>query len=198
MALTRFRPLKSRGYKQTPRGAISGFVPALLAAVRQDRNANLQLYSDSNNPEAFRKWLRIVMDPKLASLLSGSYYSSHLHSYSGIYSYRFCNLYCADSKMLHSGHLRDPVTLKKWAKQNCYIDHFLHTETLSSDFRSLMLNHGLSTAKNLNTVMGAGKPMNTSRSASAKRSDFYDIESRQLVAERENLIINWFGFEFEE
>lgn len=138
------------------------------------------------------------MNPKLASLLSGAYYSSRLYSYSGLYSYRFCNLYCADSKTLHSGRLRDLVTLEKWAEENCYIDRFLQTETLASDFRSVMLDQKLTTVETLDTVIGAGKPMNASRSAFANRSDFYDTETRQLVAEHESLIINWFGYEFED
>ncbi len=198
LALTRFRPLKSRGYTQNPRGAILGFVPALLAAARQDRKANLQLYSDPNNPEAFRTWLRKLMDPKLASVLSGAYYSSRLFSYSGLYSYRFCNLYCADNKTLHSGRLRDSVTLEKWVEQHCYIDRFLHTETLAADFRSVVLDHGIAQAETLDSVIGTGKPRNASRSATVKRSDFYDMETRQLVAERESLIVNRFGYEFKD
>ncbi|CUI00283.1 hypothetical protein [Leisingera aquaemixtae] len=198
LALTRFRPLKSRGYTQNPFRAVCGFVPALLAAARQDWTANLHLYADPNNPDAFRTWLRKVMDPKLAPLLSGAYYSSRLHSHSGLYSYRFCNLYCAGSKTLHSGHLRDPQSLAEWAEENCYIDRFLHTESLAADFRSVMIDHRLARAETLDTVIGAGKPMNASRSAAAKRSDFYDMETRQLVADRESLIINRFGYEFME
>ncbi|UWQ53266.1 hypothetical protein [Leisingera caerulea] len=198
LALTRFRPFKSRGYTQNPYGAVTGFVPALLAAARQDRTANLQLYSDPDNPEAFRAWLRKVMDPKLAPVLSGAYYSSRLHRCSGLYSYRFCNLYCSGSKTLHSGRLRDPAALEEWAEENCYIDRFLHTETLGADFRSVMLEHKLAKAETLDSVIGAGKPMNASRSAAAKRSDFYDTETRQLVAERESLIINRFGYQFKD
>lgn len=198
LALTRFRPFKSRGYTQSPRGAISGFVPSLLTAACQNWQENLQLYSDPNNPEAFRKWLHKMMDPKMASMLSGSYYSSRLYRYSGFYTYRFCNLYCSDDKTLHSGRLRDQISLEKWAQENCYIDNFMHTETLAADFRAIMLGHRLADAKTLDAVIGVGKPMNASRPASARRSDFYDTETRQLVAERERLIISRFGYEFKD
>jgi len=139
------------------------------------------------------------MDPKLASLFSGAYYSSRLHRHSGFYSYRFCNLYCVDGETLHSGRLNDLETLEKWVERTCYIDRFLNTGTLASDFRSIILEHGLAEAEALDAVIGEGKPMNSSRSASsARRSNFYDTETRQLVADRERLIIDRFGYAFDD
>ncbi|SDY11644.1 hypothetical protein SAMN05444340_103289 [Citreimonas salinaria] len=138
--------------------------------------------------------MRKVMHPRYAALLSGAYYASGLHRYAGFYTYRYCNLYCRDERTLHSGRLRDLASLRAFEEANCYIDDFIQTARLTADFVALIERHGWADEETARAAIGEKDRVNTSRKGLTKAEHFYDAETADLVAERERLLIDRFGY----
>lgn len=193
-SLVGFRPLKSRGFKLNRVGAVRSVGPSIFAALRQDYKKNRELYEDASDPERFNVWLEKIMSPSMAALLSGSYYSSGVYKFSGRYTYLFCRLYSRNAEVLHRGDIKTFDMLSEWHRRSCYIDAFLHSHSLTDDFRTVMVEQGFASEADVARVQTEVGTLNVSASPKRPLKDFYTPRTSALVAERERLMIDKFGY----
>lgn len=171
--------------ESTHRGAIRSFFTYLVNSLNEDWSRNRYLYSDATDHNLFQKWLHKILDEETAAILSGSYYGSRLHKYAGLYTYRYCNLYCTKSRQLHSGRLRNINELKIWEKNNCYIDVFLQTNSLEQDLSTFIQKYSI--VKNEKQIPSAGEQkMNSSKAPRKSVASFYNDDAIDLVKKRKN------------
>jgi len=190
-ALTKLRPIKGRSLRQAGLMAPAKMALYLFAFLKEDSIKNLKLYADANDPDRFDTWLRKILDPKFAIILSGSYYNSGLHKFSGLFTYRYCNLYCSNEGYLHSGNITNLNRLKDSERVNCYIDYFLHTHSLHSDFEHFVHKH-----TNFNTHSIKDFKFNASKPKGKVTKDFYPTQNIRLVEEKEALLCDKFNYNF--
>ncbi|PQB04238.1 hypothetical protein [Aureitalea marina] len=186
--LTSFRLFKSLAYSKNKLGAIRAIVSKLRLRRSLDIEYHKRLYADKNDPELFRQWLRIVLDPKYACLLSGSYYYSGIHKLTGLYSWYMLTFYFKDLGVLTQGKVRSEKELLQFVAANCYIDEFIDQQNLFESFQNLMREHQF--LKN-NAVLDRleDRPMNSSKSGQVDHMSFYTDELVKLVESRESVIV---------
>lgn len=196
-ALTEFAPLKSRGVRLNPVGGTLSVVPYLVRSVREDWTRNHADFYGAMEPDHFRRWLRKVMDPRTAPLLSGAYSGSSVSRFAGLYTYRYCNLLCMDNDTLHSRKLRNLEDLKRWEADACYVDRFIQTENLNEELSRHLQELGLVADAGQVLAVLPEKGRNVSVGSEKNRNRFYTPELVGLVAQREQLLIDKFGYSFD-
>jgi hypothetical protein len=162
-----------------------------------------KLFDAENPKESFATWLRALADPKfLNSVMIGHPYSkTSLNKFLGFYSYRFMrvttphpalamgwwNIRNMDQAIAHQ---------KRWA----LYDKVFKSETLTEDFSAFVLENRekLGFKKNAKRILEKNAPVqkNTSNRTLSTYRDYYTDELRELVATRDRLVIELFGYEF--
>ena len=186
--LTSYRPFKSLATSNNLMGAISALVKKTMVSLSFDRGRMLQLYSDANDPQLFREWLKVVLDPKFASVLSGSYYYSGVYQWCGLYTWYMLLFYFEEMDTVYKGGLKTLRDFEDFVQQNCYIDQFLRTSHLLQDFKLLMTSQGLVDETNPKLIGIEDKHYNTSKSKKLTRSDFYNSDLEMLIEKRDSMI----------
>jgi hypothetical protein len=162
-----------------------------------------KLFDAENPKESFATWLRALADPKfLNSVMIGHPYSkTSLNKFLGFYSYRFMrvttphpalamgwwNIRNMDQAIAHQ---------KRWA----LYDKVFKSETLTEDFSTFVLENKerFGFKKNAKRILEKNAPVqkNTSNRTLSSYRDYYTDELRELVARRDRLVIDLFGYEF--
>ena len=105
-AFTQWRPFSlAHGFRNNPYSAGLGVTTRFLKGMFYDFKANKDLYADINDPERFRRWLRLILDNRNAWLLSGNYAYSSVSGFSGHLSFSYARLYCKNTDALCSRKL---------------------------------------------------------------------------------------------
>ncbi len=165
---------------------------------------NASLLFDSSRPrESFSLWMKSINDVDfLQQVMTGHPYPrSGLSGFLGFYSYRFMrvttphpsiflrqwNISSVDRAIAHQ---------KRWA----IYDTVLKSEGLKDSFAKYVLDHRkqcnfVSNAETILENRGA-KAKNTSERTLPSYRDYYTDELRDMVANRDRLFIDLFGYEF--
>ncbi|MDH6267687.1 hypothetical protein M2360_003084 [Rhizobium sp. SG_E_25_P2] len=162
-----------------------------------------RLFDRSNPKESFRLWLRSVNDPSFFKTIEteNPYAHSSVNPFLGFYSYRFLRVTTPHPALaLNRAYLwnmdRAIAHQKRWA----IYDHVFKSETLTQDFSTFVLENidRCGFKKNAEAILRkhAPQPKNTSTRTLTTYRDYYDDELRDLVARRDRLMIDLFGYEF--
>lgn len=182
---------KGHGWKADPYLAFRE-----LLASRPNRNAEkwARTYRDVNDAGAFREWLYMLHDENCWSDLGEGYGRTRVSQVAGLYTYRYAKLF---SCMKDQSERLDAIStfdeLVAHDRQNCFVDHFIRNETLESDLFLALESSGLVIPDDLKSGIVARARTNTS-SRRAGADDYYDGETQRLVAARDRLIVDRFGY----
>ncbi|MEM1110348.1 MAG: glycosyltransferase [Pseudomonadota bacterium] len=152
------------------------------------------LYADANDIQAFRAWLQKLHNPDAAHEFDAGYGSVELRRFSGLLSYRFLRLYCVREGELSSLHaLRDLDQLLEFESLRGFVDIYIRNERLKQDVVDLLAYCGRAlSGVEQRHVLGMTPANASSRGADWRR--YYDQACIELVADRERLIIDRFGY----
>lgn len=195
-SLTSYAPFKARGVSVNRISGTVSILTYLYRSIFEDWSLNKQLLYGSMSPECFQSWLVKLLNRKTSTLLSGIYSNSSISKFSGLYTYRYCNLLCMDTKTLHSKKLRSYESLKAWEADACYVDRFIQTRTLANDLTNHLLE--LKLIDSAEDVAQAFKqaPKNRSISSEENLQKYYTQPLIEAVAERERLLIDKFDYKY--
>lgn len=193
-ALTKYAPLSGRGFSLNPVAAGLSVLEYLYYARSEDWERNKADYYTSDDPESFRRWLSILFDRRTSIYISGVYGRSALSSFAGLYTYRYCGLLCEDSPLLHSRKLRSYDALVEWEKAHSYVDAFIQTSNLTTDLIRALVQIGMIEDETAALASVEGQHANASRSSEDHLAEFYTPELVQLVADRDRLLVEKFGY----
>jgi hypothetical protein len=173
----------------------------ILEAFGPERHS--ALYNTGNPAASFSEWLRSIHDPAFLAVALKKFRLPHtgLTPFMGFYTYRFMKVTLPSPEIL----LRWPFIRsmdgaiafqKRWAMY----DGVLKTETLDDDLRRLAETHGPALGFRPNAVAiidrMAANHKNISNRTLASYRDYYSDELRDLVARRDRLVIDLFGYSF--
>jgi hypothetical protein len=150
-------------------------------------------YSDVDSESGFREWLYMLHDEKYWDDIGEEYSSSNINRFAGFYTYRYMKLCCRNTDSTHFQRLASYNELKDFEKSHCYINHFIQTEKLADDLIKALELCGVVISDQEKKMIYATRNSNTSKRK--KKADYYyDNGTAKLVADREKLIIEKFGY----
>lgn len=153
------------------------------------------LYSDVDDPDRFRSWLRMMHDPARAHDLGHDYAGSSIHRIAGLLSFRYLWLFSRDGDAVLGPRTfrssEDLVTFD--AAQNLCRD-IVRIERLTPDLMRVLERAGYDPADP--RVEKAEAASRSTKNVSRRHpiSYYYDAESVALVEAREQLIVRRFGY----
>lgn len=157
-----------------------------------------KLYDDPRDAVAFRRWLQYMHDPKFISskVLGENYAISSNENIIGLYTHRWLGMIIPGYpvKLGKSLELRQ---LRKLIEQKSLKPVVIHQESLEKDLTSALLGSNVRKAPNWEQfiIKRALKKQNTSDRAAY--TYYYDEDSAALIAERESLIIDAYGYSYD-
>jgi hypothetical protein len=162
-----------------------------------------QLFDAGNPKESFALWLKSINDPVFLkkTMTEHPYSRTSVNKFLGFYSYRFIRVTTPHpSLFLHTWYMwnmdRAIAHQKRWA----IYDRVFKSESLTNDFSEFVLENQVrcgfkDNAKGI-LKRNAPVPKNTSGRTLSTYRDYYTDELRDLVASRDRLLIELFGYEF--
>jgi hypothetical protein len=152
-----------------------------------------RLYADSNDPSLFRSWLKRVFDPWHSRDLGENYANSTLHSFAGLLTYRYTLLFAADVESLFSPDgIRTLQALRDFDRRQNILHLIIRTESLEEDLITVLKSVGHQVDGQAVARVRTAPRTNTSRHR--RTADYYDAETIDLVARREALIVEKYGY----
>lgn len=161
-----------------------------------------EFYDEDQPAVSFRKWLTAIHDPGFADrVLKEGYPQSGLAPILGLYSYRFLRI----TTLFPWFHLRprnipDPARAVEFLRRRRIYQTMLHTENLTEEFAAFVKEHGPQchfkpdAERTVRTT--AQRKRNASTKALPHYRDYYDDRCAALVAERDRLFLDEFGYRF--
>lgn len=149
------------------------------------------VYANAENPQLFRDWLRMLLVNRRGDVPDLG--AKHVPASMGLLTYRYFNLYAFDFKA-NVKNLDQDTALKQFDTEKNFIDHFILNEHLERDFRSLMKKIEI-TDEVVESVMSVPK---TNMSKRQDYLHYYDEETKLLIQQQEQFIINKHGYQFEK
>ncbi|WP_299356342.1 hypothetical protein [uncultured Shimia sp.] len=156
-----------------------------------------ETYRDARDPEAFRTWLKMLLDSPHRRDIGEGYGSSPVSSVCGLMTYRYLRLFCtfrgedAALKKLLSAQ-----EVERYEQQNNFITHFVRTESLERDLFAILSESGITLSD-----AAEDKVLNMPKTNSSVRplglADYYDEETAALVARKDWILIDKFGYRLE-
>ncbi|MEM9090861.1 MAG: hypothetical protein AAGC93_19200 [Cyanobacteria bacterium P01_F01_bin.53] len=182
--------LKGIRLKNNPYAAFT----AILAGLSKDPQKWQQTYRDVNDAGAFREWLHMMHDKRYWYDFCEGYGVRPVSKVAGLLTYRYLKLFCTKNDELNKlDTLSTFHQLADYEKENCFITHFIRNEQLESDLFTALEKCAIAIPDQKKTeIMSCSRTNASSRSYGANY--YYDSASEKLIAAREQLIIEKFGY----
>jgi hypothetical protein len=165
-----------------------GSVVSRYRGINQFRH----MYGDPSDKALFQEWIKLVLGEWGQRHLPDGYKRSEARSHIGFYSYRHLKLVSPGTEFNSSDRtFTDFRPIKQFYQTRKLFDEAIKMESLESDLARVLGNVGISVTPE--ELRQFGK---TNTSERSNYRSYYDSESSRLVAERERLIIDEFGYEF--
>lgn len=187
VALTKLN-LKALEWKRDPYNTLL----VLLADSVRNPDQWQKTYRDVNDAGAFREWLRMIHDPACIRGIKG-YGSWSMNQFVGLLTFRYLKLYCTRVENPSAVNVSTLAQLQDYERQHCFVDCFIRNEDLEASlFQFLELSGNVLSTVDRERVVSRPR---TNRSSREKQAEFYyDQASEHLVAARDQLIIDKFGY----
>jgi hypothetical protein len=151
-------------------------------------------YKNVHDAEAFRKWLHMMNDVDYLADLGEGYCDRRISRIAGLMTYRYLILFCTKrGNMEKLNELSTLEQIKEYDKNNCFIDHFIQNETLEADLFHVIETYDPRIPGDMKSKL-LSRPRTNTSTERAEPEYYYDIESENLVTQRESLIHEKFGY----
>lgn len=181
--------LRALGWRNAPLRAAH----LLLTDYSRDSDKWKRCYTDVNDASGFREWLHMINSQKYWNDFGGEYGSSTISNFAGLLTYRYVTLFCKAINSKDFKGISSYSDLRDFCRRQCYIDYFIQNEKLEADFISVLEKCGLAISDEAKgKVFSSGKTNISSRKQ--KANYYYDSDALKLVYDREQLIIEKFGY----
>ena len=152
-----------------------------------------EVYSDHNNVENFRKWLKLfLLDRKYDD--GTSYGISDISKICGQYTYKYLTLFLKNDRKLYDNSIKNLADLHKIDKQYNVLNHVIRSENLEEDYFELLSKFKKEITDTEKIEIKNLKKTNIS-SRDKNYLKFYDKSSLELVKNMEGLIIEKYNYE---
>ncbi|ROT99097.1 hypothetical protein [Histidinibacterium lentulum] len=168
---------------------------AAWARLRTEHERNpafwCDLYASADDPERFRRWLRAVMTLPGCRHLPDRYPLLPLRGQVGFMTFRVLGLF-TDWSAWHAGahRIHGPADALDFYRRHCIVNHVLRTERAEADLEALLGSLGIAAP----AVEQAQAPARSNRSKRCRHADYYDADTIALVAEKDRMVVELFGY----
>lgn len=153
-----------------------------------------RVYSDSNNVDLFRQWLKMVYSEKYISRMQNGYNKFSLAPQVGLMTWRFAYLYLAGVDVDRVPHFDSYDEFDEYEKQNNMVDYlWVSLEDLYPTIAGILLGFGGMHSNKLGLLFDLCKEK-SNLSNHRPYQEYYDHESYTAVLDREKLIIDKFNY----
>jgi hypothetical protein len=183
--------LRKRGWRLRP-------FPLLVETLRSRPNWHAaqwrRTFRDINDAGAFRDWLHMLNDKAYFADVGEGYWRYPLNRFAGLLTYRYMKLFtCKTGELDRLQALSTPAQLAEHEATHGFVDHFIRNEHLEADLlvalRRMQFDIPAAFAARLNAA-----PRTNTSSKKHGTGYYYDADTERLVADRERLIIDKFGY----
>jgi hypothetical protein len=150
-------------------------------------------YQSSADPEAFRKWLKLILNRERRFDIGEGYGFSPLSQHAGLLSYRYFRLFTTGDSVYRDARLCTDSGIADFDGELNITDGVVKTEALEDDFIRVLSEAGKElTASECVSIKSNGK---TNVSERQPFMYYYDNETLDLVASREKYLINKYDYD---
>lgn len=183
--------LRKRGWRLRP---YSLLVETLRSRPNWHAAQWRRTFRDINDAGAFRDWLYMLNDKTNFADVGEGYWRYPLNRFAGLLTYRYMKLFtCKAGELDVLQAVSTPAQLVEHARTHGFIDHFIRNEHLEGDLLAALQRMQLVIPPAFADRLNAAPRTNTS-SKKHGTAYYYDANTERLVAERERLIIDKFGY----
>lgn len=155
------------------------------------------VFSDPMDPKKFRTWLSMVYDPKYKADVYPLYAQSSISEFAGLLTFRYICLSTPWSKLFKkekSGGFTNIEELDDFLDENNIWSHVIRTESIPSDLIRILEDTGHRLSPQTKELIPFLSQRRINLSIHNDSSLYYDEESKALVANREQIIVERFGY----
>src|SRR6478672_258548 len=183
--------LRKRGWRLRP-------LSLLFETLRSRPNWHAaqwrRTFRDIDDASAFRDWLYMLHDETYFADVGEGYWRYPLNRFAGLLTYRYLKLFtCKVGELDLLTSVSTPVQLAEHDIARNFIDHFIRNEHLEADLLAALHRMPLDIPPAFAARLNAAPRTNTSSKKHAT-AYYYDAGSERLVADRDRLIIDKFGY----
>ena len=154
------------------------------------------LYRDSNDAEAFRQWLTLLLSPERKLDMAEGYGFFPLAGDHGLLTYRYLKLFTRlGDRIYDHGTLAHDVDLDAIWQHYAITRFIIRNEALEEDLIHALEYAGIRLTDCDRQMILAGRSNKSNTSERGNTSKYYDDDTRRLVAERERFIIARHGYQ---
>jgi hypothetical protein len=154
-----------------------------------------QTYQDSNNPAMFREWLSMLLDARRRYDVGEGYAFSPVSEHAGLMTYRYFRLFTLGDAVFRDERLSTPEGLAEFDRDGNTASGMIRMESLEDDFIRILVDAGYTLSEEQVSEIRARAAAKTNVSSRRMAGYYYDPDSIQLVAEREQYLIGKYGYE---
>ncbi len=153
-----------------------------------------ETYADSDSPERFRRWLKLILGADSRYDFGEGYAFSPVSACAGLLTYRYLRLFTLGDSIYRDSRLASPSGIVEFDDAHNVASAMIRTESLEPDFAAIMeqTGHRYPPAENADSKDGAAERTNSSKRRDA--AFYYDDETIALVAEKERFIIDKYAY----
>jgi hypothetical protein len=149
-------------------------------------------YADAENPEAFREWLKAVVDSRgLRRLVDHGYANSPVNRMAGLMTYQFFLMFVRNAENMEKS-VTTMEALEALHRKDAITSRFIRSESISADLLAVLDAVGVPLDAERRAAVEALKERVGADEAAILR--YYDAASLRLVAKREAFINQLFGY----
>jgi hypothetical protein len=153
------------------------------------------LYQDPESATAFRAWLKLVTaSGPQRKIIEDGFYKSPISAIGGLMTYRYFLLF-TDTGVDIPDSVKTLKALEAYESEHLFVKHIIRNETLAEDLITAVQACGEKLSDADCALIREAPKTNTSV-RKHPRSHYYDDECVKLVAKREKLIIDKFGYKY--
>ena len=153
------------------------------------------VYRDSNNAEAFRDWLHLLMDNERRFDCAEGFGFSPISRWGGLLTYRYLKLFTSlDARIYNDPALGSLESAQIALSETRLVQHVIRMETLEDDLLEAVSRAGYSPSHDQRAAVLQARSAKTNTSSRRPASFYYDAATIALVQERESLIITEHGY----
>ncbi len=163
----------------------------IFSHIRKDHTYWKNVYSNADDPNLFREWLRAILSEDGKRLLTGEYPHLPLRKFTGLMTHRFLYLFVeANVWRENANRIRSYGELQTMYTEHGVVDKFIKMEQLENDLTDILQYLKIDFDKE---EFISKRKTNTSKHYTA--SFYYDAETIELVRQQDQLLISEFNYE---
>ena len=163
--------------------------------ARKPVDAWRAVYRDHTDAGAFRRWLRLIMDPERRFDMGEGYGFSPVARRFGLMTYRYLKLFTRLGPMLYQDQALGTLDgiQQAWEKQQL-VNFIIRNERLEPDLLEALSQAGCALSEADSGALRAGRGARTNASKRLPVAHYFDEASVRLVADREAFVIARHGY----